>query len=134
MTPKAKAGGRGGCVAQPAARSVANASATALSQGRGILSFIGEFLQPVERLEGFLRAQLVGPDLGERGAQILVGGGSGSVRGAEEIRLARARAQLLLEAREVAARGAHHILGDAREVRDVDAVRAIRRAALELVQ
>src|SRR5258708_35721470 len=117
MTPKAKAGGRTCCMAQPVARS----ATTSASARRAPRSFIGEFLQAVERLEGFLRAQLVGPDLGERGAQILVGGGRGSVRGAEEIRLARARAQLLLQACEVAARRAHHVLGDAREVRDMDA-------------
>src|SRR5258707_12287001 len=120
MTPKAKAGGRGGCVAQPAARSVANASATALSQGRGILSFIGEFLQPVERLEGFLRAQLVGPDLGERGAQIRVGGGCGVVRGAEEIRVARARAQRLSQGCGGAGPRGPPSLGEAPRARRLD--------------
>src|SRR5258706_16228862 len=138
MTPKAKAGGRGGGVAQPAARSAASASAMtlspALSQRRGRFLFIGEFLKAIERLEGFLRAELVGPDLLERGAQVRVGCRRGRIGGAEEIRLARVRPQLLLELGQVAARRAHHILRDSGEVRDMDAVGAIRGAALELVQ
>src|SRR5258706_15958756 len=116
MTPKAKAGGDGGCAAHAAARSAASASAVtlspALSQERGRLLFIGEFLQSIERLERFLRAELVGPDLLERGAQVRVGCRSGSIGGAEEIRLARARPQLLLELGQVAACRAHHIFGD----------------------
>src|SRR5258707_386387 len=130
MTPKAKAGGDGGCAAH-AARSSAAARTSAR---RTPPSFIGEFLQAIERLEGFLRAELVGPDLLERGAQVRVGCRRGRIGGAEEIRLARVRPQLLLELGQVAARRAHHILRDSGEVRDMDAVGAIRGAALELVQ
>src|SRR5215212_9543686 len=100
ITPKEKASGWvGGIEAQPQSASASSAAARLV---------IREVLQPVERGERFLGAQLVGLQSGERRAQLVPA--CFLRRRGEEVGLRTARAKLLLQFCEMAARRAHHVL------------------------
>src|SRR5438874_6389557 len=125
MTPKVNASGERGVAAHAAA-----SNAAAAIQRLVIL----DRLELVKRLQRLFGRERVGIDRVERHAQRRRRLRLGRLARSEEIARMRARPQLPLELREVTARGAHDILRNAGEVRDMDAVRAIRRAALDAMQ
>src|SRR5262245_20360866 len=122
MTAKLKLSGAGARSAQPASASVRRNWAPAFA---GVTSsLIREVLQPVQRLHRLARRELVGIERGELAAQRVLRGG-GLVLWREEVVLGAGRTQLLLQLGQVLARRAHDVLGNAGEVRHVDAVGAV---------
>src|SRR5512141_50101 len=125
MTAKANAGGCGERVAQPASASRRTA-ASALPAG--------ELLERIERFQRFARAHRVRLEVGERFAQRIGRGRFGRGRRREEVGLPGIVAQLAFQLGEMAARRAHDLARNARQVRDVDPVGAVRGPAFQPVE
>src|SRR5438477_1930745 len=126
MTPKANASGERAEAAHAQARSAQASSARAL--------VILERFEPIDRGERFLRRERVGIESRERLAKRRGVARQGRLRRGEEVAGVCAWPQLALELGEMATRGAHDILGNAGEMRDMDAVGAIGGTALDAVQ